>query len=211
MESKDEIAPPHFSTVGHGGLNQALLKSALDCIISMDAEGRILEFNPAAERTFGHKRDQVIGQELASLIIPSGFRERHREGLRHYLETGEGPVLAKRLEVQALRADGSEILVELAITALRREKELVFTAYLRDITDRNRGEEASRRLAAIIESSDDAIISKDLNGIITSWNVAAVRLFGYSAEEIIGQSILTLIPADRHHEEPRILGKIRRG
>src|SRR5205085_3080223 len=109
------------------------------------------------------------------------------------------------------RADGAEILVELAITALRREKDTVFTAYLRDITDRRRGDEASRHLAAIIESSDDAIITKDLNGIITSWNAAAERLFGYKPEEIIGQPILTLMPPERRHEEPIILGRIRRG
>jgi two-component system CheB/CheR fusion protein len=211
MESQKEIGSPRVTQTDDGGVDRVLLNSALDCIISMDASGNVTEFNPAAERVFGYTRDQALGQELASLIIPPDQREHHRKGLEHYLETGEGPVLGKRLEVKALRADGSEILVELAITALHRENEPVFTAYLRDITDRARGEEASRRLAAIIESSDDAIISKDLNGIINSWNVAAERLFGYHAKEIIGQSILTLIPPDRQHEEPRILGKIRRG
>ncbi|HEX8076685.1 MAG TPA: PAS domain S-box protein [Chthoniobacterales bacterium] len=210
MDSSDQSATTNYDH-HPAGLNRALLDSALDCIISMDANGRVIEFNRAAERVFGYTRDDALGQELASLIIPPELRERHRAGLRHYLETGEGPVLGKRLEVNALRADGSQILVELAITALRTGSDPVFTAYLRDITDRSRGEEASRRLAAIIESSDDAIVSKDLNGIITSWNAAAERLFGYKPEEIIGKSILTLIPLDRRHEEPGILGRIRRG
>jgi PAS domain S-box-containing protein len=210
MESTD-IAPPPVPEHVQAGLERALLDSALDCIISMDSRGKVLEFNKAAERVFGYKREDVIGKELAGLIIPPALRDRHRQGLQRYLDTGEGSVLGKRLEVNALRADGSEILVELAITALRRETDLVFTAYLRDITDRRRGDEASRRLAAIIESSDDAIVSKDLNGIITSWNAAAERLFGYKPEEIVGQSILLLIPPERQHEEPRILDRIRRG
>ena len=212
MEAKDQSAQragnPQSSL---GGLDRALFDSALDCIISMDTEGRVMEFNPAAERVFGYTRDQAIGQELASLIIPPAMRARHRAGLRHYLETGIGPVLGKRLEVTALRADGTEIVVELAITALRGKDGPFFTAYLRDITDRNRGEEASRRLAAIIESSDDAIITKDLNGTITSWNASAERLFGYTPEEIVGKPVTLLIPADRQHEEPRILERIRRG
>lgn len=210
MESTD-IVPPPTPEFAQAGLERALLDSALDCIISMDSGGKVREFNKAAERLFGYKREEVIGKELAGLIIPPSLRDRHRVGLQRYLDTGEGPVLGKRLEVMALRADGSEILVELAITALHRETDPVFTAYLRDITDRRRGDEASRRLAAIIESSDDAIVSKDLNGIITSWNAAAERLFGYKPEEIIGQSILLLIPPERRHEEPRILDRIRRG
>lgn len=211
MEPNEHPISGSGSDTSQVGLNRALLDAALDCIITMDETGHVLEFNAAAQRVFGFSRDQAVGQELASLIIPPELRDRHRAGLRRYLETGEGPVLGQRLEVQALRADGSEILVELAITALRVGNQPVFVAYLRDITARNRGEEASRRLAAIIESSDDAIITKDLNGIITSWNTAAERLFGYRPEEIIGKPVTTLIPLDRHHEEPHILGRIRQG
>ena len=193
------------------GLNRAILDSALDCIITMDASGHVVEFNPAAERVFGFTREQAVGRELAELIIPVRLRERHRQGLKHYLQTGEGPVLDRRIEIEALRADGSEILVELAITSFRIQGEPAFTAYLRDITERKRGEDASQRLAAIVESSGDAIISKDLDGRITSWNEAAERLFGYKPDEVIGQPITILIPRDRHDEEPAILARIRRG
>src|SRR6478609_8240433 len=160
MESEDRSAALPASARRAGGLDPALLNAALDCIISMDANGRVLEFNPAAERVFGYTREQAVGQELASLIIPPNLRDRHREGLRRYLVTSEGPMLEKRIEVKALHADGSETFVELAITPLQTDNGPVFTASLRDITDRNRSEEASRRLAAIIESSDDAIVSK---------------------------------------------------
>lgn len=126
-------------------LNRAILESALDCIITMDAAGIVQEFNPAAERVFGFKRDGAVGRELAELIIPPVLRERHRQGLAHYLKTGEGPVLGRRIEIAAVRADGTEILVELAITAFRLGEEPLFTAYLRDITERVRTE---RRRAA---------------------------------------------------------------
>src|SRR5687768_7978666 len=111
MEPNEHPTSGSGSDTSPGGFNRALLDSALDCIITMDASGRIREFNAAAERVFGYSREQAVGQELASLIIPAAMRDRHRTGLRHYLETGEGPVLGRRLEVRALRADGSEILV----------------------------------------------------------------------------------------------------
>jgi two-component system CheB/CheR fusion protein len=190
---------------------QSILDSALDSIVVMDDGGCIREFNPAAEKMFGYTRDAAIGRELAELIIPPEFHHQHRLGLAHYLATGEGPLLGKRVEVPALRADGTQIQVELAISPYQLHGKPVFTAYLRDITLRQSGEQAVQRLAAIVESSDDAIISKSLEGILTSWNAGAQRIFGYTADEIIGKPITVLIPEAKRGEEATILGRIRRG
>ena len=130
-------------------LNRVFLDSALDCIITMDAAGRVREFNPASERVFGFTRAEAIGQELAELIIPPRSRERHRQGLAHYLKTGEGPLLGKLIEIEALRRDGAEILVQLGITALEIDGAPIFTAYLRDITERRRAEEEIRHRAQL--------------------------------------------------------------
>jgi len=122
----------------------AILDTALDCIIGMDHKGGIMEWNQAAERTFGWKRAAVLGRELASVIIPERFRESHRHGLAHLLATGESPVMDQRLELPALRADGSEFPVELTITSVRAQDEPIFMGYLRDITERERTENALR-------------------------------------------------------------------
>ena len=115
---------------------RAVLETALDCIIAIDDEGHILAFNPAAERTFGYRRDDVLGRELAEYIIPPEQRQNHRDGIQRYLATGEGPLLGKRVETTAQRADGSRFPVELAITAIQLDGRTMFTAYLRDITER---------------------------------------------------------------------------
>ena len=334
--AEEKPTDPSLSAAELEMLYRGILDNALDCIITMDANGRVLEFNPAAERIFGYTREEAIGAELAELIIPARMREQHRRGLARFLETGEGPVIGKRIEIDGLRKDGSEICVELAITALKIDSSPVFTAYLRDIsdrrraegerekfvalveqtddfigmgsldgniiyvnragcrlvgldpakapgtpiaavhpekwwvklrdeifpavaggeknwlgeaqlrnvqtnepidvlmniftvrhpvtggvicyatvmrdiTDRKRAEEASRHLAAIVQSSDDAIVSKDLNGTITSWNAGAERVYGYSAAEMLGKPIQILIPPERYNEEPGILERIRRG
>ncbi|MDP9382779.1 MAG: PAS domain S-box protein, partial [Chloroflexota bacterium] len=94
----------------------AVLESALDAIITMDHDGRVVEWNPAAERTFGYPREGAVGREMAELIVPPSLRQRHRQGLAKYLGTGEGVVIGRRIEITAMRSDGSEFPVELAIT-----------------------------------------------------------------------------------------------
>jgi PAS domain S-box-containing protein len=123
----------------------AILDSALDCILTIDHEGRITEFNPAAERTFGYRRDEVVGKQLADVIIPPSHREQHRRGLARYLATGEARVLGRRVEMTAVRADGSEFPVELAITRIPLDGPPSFTGYLRDITEHKQAIDERKR------------------------------------------------------------------
>jgi PAS domain S-box-containing protein len=128
----------------------AILDSALDCIVTIDHEGCITEFNPAAERTFGYRRDEVVGEPLADVIVPPSLREQHRQGFARYLATGETRVLGRRLELTAVRADGCEFPVELAITRIPLDGPPSFTGYLRDITERKQSEEELRRSEAFL-------------------------------------------------------------
>jgi PAS domain S-box-containing protein len=125
----------------------AMLEASLDCIVSMDHRGRVVEFNAAAERTFGYSADEAVGREMAELIIPPELRGQHRAGLRRYLETGEAEVLGRRLEIVGMRADGSEFPVELTITRIELDGPPLFTGFIRDISARKRREEHDRFLA----------------------------------------------------------------
>ncbi len=134
----------------------AMLEAALDCIITIDIDGKVVEFNPAAEQTFGYQREEILGRCMAELIVPEHLRAAHQQGMATYRETGKGPVLGQRIEVEALRADGTVFPVELAITPIRLESGTLFTAYLRDITQRV---ESKRELEA---ASRAAVRANDL-------------------------------------------------
>ena len=103
-------------------LKSAVIESSLDSVITMDHHGRVLDFSPSAERTFGYRRDEAIGNELAELIVPPELREQHRAALARYLETGVGRILDQRLELTGMRSDGSFFPVEVSITAGRRHR-----------------------------------------------------------------------------------------
>jgi PAS domain S-box-containing protein len=122
---------------------QNILETALDCIITVDHDGKILEFNGCAETTFGYRREAVMGRQMVELIVPPTLRHAHKRGFARYLQSGgQGTVLGKRIEIMALRADGSEFPIELAITAIGSATRPSFTAFIRDITSRKRNEEA---------------------------------------------------------------------
>lgn len=120
---------------------RVIVETALDAVVTMDQSGMVTEWSPSAERTFGWARDEIVGQPLALTIVPPRYRVAHEQGLRRYLETGEGPVLGTVIEVNALHRDGRELPVELAISpAWRVGEEVTFIAYVRDITERKQAE-----------------------------------------------------------------------
>ena len=121
-----------------------IVEAALDAVITIDGAGVVIGWNPRAEATFGWTRQEILGRLLADAIIPESYREAHHRGLARYLRTGEGPVLNRRIEITALHRDGREMPVELSITPLQGDRTVTFAAFVRDITDRRRAEEALR-------------------------------------------------------------------
>ncbi|HEX8645961.1 MAG TPA: SpoIIE family protein phosphatase [Thermoleophilaceae bacterium] len=125
----------------------AMLDASLDCIVSMDHRGNVVEFNAAAERTFGWSADELIGREMCEFIIPPSLREAHRNGLARYLETGAGEVIGNRIEIRGMRRDGTEFPVELTIVRAPLEGPPLFTGFIRDISERKRRQAFDRFMA----------------------------------------------------------------
>lgn len=168
----------------------AILKAALDCIIAMDHEGRITEFNPAAERIFGYRREDVLGKEVADLIIPPSLRDEHRRGLARYLRTGEGEIIGRRVELTAMRSDGSEFPVELAITRVDLPGPPLFKGFVRDISQRRLAEEALReseeRLQQAMAAGRMGAWEWDLGTDEVRWSETLERIHGLAPGEFPG-------------------------
>jgi len=174
----------------------AILDTALDSVIAMDHEGRIVDFNPAAEQTFGYRRDEVIGRTLAETIVPPSLRESHRRGLARYLETGDGPVLGRRIELTGLRKDGTEFPVELAITRIAGEPP-TFVGFVRDISARKDLEAGRRESEERFQKSFyGSPVAMSLSALpenrFIDVNESFLRLFEYTREEVIGHTSLEL-------------------
>ncbi len=179
----------------------AVLETALDAIITFDADGRIIEWNPAAGVVFGFSRELALGRTFQELMSASANEELTRKGLSRYLQTGRGRLLGQRLELQALRANGAEFPVELTITHTGDGEQRVFTSFVRDITERRRTEEALRkseeRFRLLVEGVEDyAIYMLDLHGRVSTWNVGAERLHGFRSPEIVGRRFHRFYSAD---------------
>ncbi|MFN3649439.1 MAG: PAS domain S-box protein [Armatimonadota bacterium] len=194
----------------------AMLEAALDAIITIDREDRVLEFNPAAEAMFGYTREEALGQLLAELIVPPSLRAAHLAGMERYLTNGEARVLGRRIELPALRRDGSVFPVELTITRIPApEGDPLFTAYLRDISERKRMEGALRDqldfTRAVMTSLGEGVYALDHGGRISFANPAAERLLGWTQEELLGRSLHTLVHGEVSEAECALLEALRSG
>ncbi len=177
---------------------RSVMESAIDAIISGDAEGRIRSWNSAAAALFGYAESEVLGEPI-ELIIPDRYRESHQKGIRRVSSGGPSRVIGKTVELAAIRRDGTEFPVELSLATWLLDDSRYYTGIIRDISERKQAEQKFR---SVTESAIDAIISADHQGVIMSWNQAATGILGYSEEEAVGQRLELIIPK-RFHEAHR--------
>ncbi|HEX4895949.1 MAG TPA: PAS domain S-box protein [Solimonas sp.] len=189
---------------------RALLETAPDAIVIIDQSGTIRLVNAQTERLFGYRREALMGKSI-EMLIPERLRHGHTAHRQHYFTAPKNREMGAGLELLGRRKDGSEFPLEISLSPLETEEGTWATAAVRDVSDRRRERDAAARLAAIVESSNDAILGKDLNGLITSWNKAAETIYGYRAADIVGQPVALLFPPERRHEENQILERVRQG
>jgi PAS domain S-box-containing protein len=188
----------------------AILNAALDCIITMDADGRVVEVNHATERTFGYRASEMVGHDLAELIIPSELREAHRRGLERNVATGRSRMVGHPMELPAMRADGSQFPVEIAITQPQVAGMLLFTGYLRDVTQRKRNEQALRalveeqaalrRVATVVASAADqervfAVVTEEVGHLLGAASSNMVRYEPDDTAIVAGAWSISEVPA----------------
>lgn len=186
----------------------AIIDSSDDAILSKDLNGIIRSWNKGAERIFGYTASEAVGQPV-TLLIPPGRRDEEPKILAR-IRKGER---IEHYETVRMRKDGSFVDISLVVSPIKDASGKIIGAskIARDISDRKNADRIQENFKAIVESSEDAIISKDLNGIVQSWNPGAERIFGYKPDEIIGKSITLLIPQGMENEEPEIISRIRQG
>ena len=208
-------------------LSSEFLEAIPDAIVAVDNDGTILQVNSQTERLFGYRHEELIGQRV-EILIPVRFRAGHRQHRASFEEEPKARRMGPGLDLKGRRRDGSEFDVEISLSPVTVEGGSIVLSAIRDVSDRKRIEQELRRaneeltlrtreeigayrsrLAAIVDSSEDAIIAKDLKGTITAWNQGAERMYGYAPVEMIGKNISLL--TENPDEIPEIMGRIQRG
>jgi PAS domain S-box-containing protein len=210
-------------------ISKDLLETLPDAIVAVDQNGIIIQVNSQAQELFGYNRGEMIGQKV-EILVPDSYRGQHHNHRAHFTRTPKTRRMGADLDLYGRRRNGSEFPVEISLSPVTTEDGMIVLSAIRDISDRKRMAEELRRtseelhrrtveqlgeyrarLVSIVDSSEDAILSKDLNGIITSWNRGAEHIYGYKSEEAIGKHISLLALSDGTGEISEILGKIARG
>ena len=176
-----------------------IVQASLDGIITINDRGRVVEFNPSAEQIFGYEAEQVIGQDLADLIIPERLKLRHAQSLKHFIETGEKRIIDKRIEVPAVKASGEEFPVEMTLTSIEQGDSIYITAFLRDLTEKKQAEEQSQIAYTVFSKTSEGIMVTDSNNRIKAVNPAFKKITGYGKEEVLGQNPSLL--SSGHHDQ----------
>ena len=190
--------------------SEDLLEAAPDAMVVVDQTGRIVLINAQTESLFGYQREEILGQHI-EVLIPHRFHEGHQAHRNTFFSQPRIRPMGANLQLSGLRKDGTEFPVEIRLSPIQTSEGIFVTSAIRDITERKLAEESRLKLAAIVESSEDAIISKNLDGIITSWNAAAERIFGYTEAEAVGQPVTLLIPPELRDEEDEIVKRVKAG
>lgn len=202
----DPSEPRDSAALRSAELLRSIIESAVDGIIVIDAGGLIQAFNPAAERLFGYRAGEALGQNV-KILMPSPDREQHDRYISHYLETGIPRIIGTGREVRGRRKDGSTFPLHLSVGRMSIDGKPAFTGILHDLSRRVEIEDALRkseeRLRSIVESAVDGIVVIDEGGLIQAFNSSAERLFGYRVSEVIGRNISMLMPSpdrERHDQ-----------
>jgi PAS domain S-box-containing protein len=198
---------PH--ALGSDDVFRLVLDAAPDAMVVVDAEGTICYANQQAEHLLGYARSELEGRVIDDLV-PERFRKPHRSHRGAFYEKPATRAMGAGAALWARHKDGSELPVEISLSPVRSAGGLLVAAAIRDVTLRRKTELAAQHLAAIVESSEDAIISETLDSVVTSWNPAAARMFGYRADEVVGKTLDILLPPGRKHEELDLLARIAR-
>ena len=196
-----ELTAKHQALTDSEIRKSAILEAALDCFITINDAGEIVDFNAAAERTFGYRADEVRGVSMSEVIVPPELRGAHEQGMRHYLATGVGPILRQRIEITGIRRNGERFPIEIAVVPFEAEGRQYFAGFIRDITERKTLEAEQVRINGLLKKSIDeleyqkfaldqhSIVSiADASGSITYANEKFSEISGYSQQELLGQN-----------------------